>query len=420
MQNKNMEIALNKKYNQIIRRPKKYLPQSQWIAPPKTKGIKYISFLGSTGYADAARNYVRSLLEYGIFVYFESVRCFGGKPSHLLSVDDLALAICMENKHIEYDTVIIHTIPHYFHQCVDKERKLNPSVKIYGLTVWETDSVYPKWLNIIDNVKFDGLIVPSQWNKKIFEDSAKNHSLTNFPPIYSCHHVISSTHNINKKTLNKKTLYGRFRLAFLCIGTWTPRKGIAETIEAYLNAFQGQKDVTLYVKTNSGNYSKKHGLILRYRLKKILSNYENPPQIILDTELRSDDYIDALIENCDVYLSLCNSEGVGLSACSAALKEKIVIMTGYGGQTEYIQNAFWIEYKLDVVQVPTNFAEWIRPPQKWAYPDLNHAIQCLQSVHQNYQQLLKQQLFKQNRNFILKTFSYTSIAQKLASIIGWT
>ena len=46
-------------------------------------------------------------------------------------------------------------------------------------------------------------------------------------------------------------------------------------------------------------------------------------------------------------------------------------MTGYGGQTEYIQKACWIDFKLDIVQVPADFAEWVRPPQRWAYPNLN-------------------------------------------------
>ena len=409
-----MQNALNDKYHEIIQKPHKYPIESKWIAPTDSHGIKYISFLGSTGYADAAKNYIRSLVELGIYVSFEPLRCHGGKSGDLLSADDLVLAICLNNSHIQYDTVIIHAVPHYWKDIADKERAINSSVKIFGLTVWETDRVYPKWLNIINNINLDGLIVPSNWNKKIFEDSAKTQALIQFPPVHACHHVIID--RPVAPNLIRTQLYGdNIKVAFLCIGTWTPRKGISETVEAYLQAFEGQSDVILYLKTNSGSYSKQDGLALKQRLIKIMNNYKNPPQIILDTELRSDDYIEALTEHCDVYLSLCNSEGVGLGACSAALKGKIIVMTGYGGQTEYIQNACWIEYKLGIVQVPPNFAEWIRPPQRWAYPNLNHAIQSLQNVHENLKSYKREAMA--NRDSILNNFSYSAIGRKLISII---
>ena len=96
-----MQKALNDKFNQIVLKPQKYPVESQWIAPPESRGVKYISFLGSTGYADAAKNYIRSLVELGIYVYFEPIRCFGGKSGDLLSEDDLVLAICLGNKHIK-------------------------------------------------------------------------------------------------------------------------------------------------------------------------------------------------------------------------------------------------------------------------------------------------------------------------------
>lgn len=88
-----MQLALSELYLQIAQKPHKYPIESQWIAPPKSRGIKYISFLGSTGYADAAKNYIRSLVELGIYVYFEPVRCFGGKSADLLTEDDLVLTI---------------------------------------------------------------------------------------------------------------------------------------------------------------------------------------------------------------------------------------------------------------------------------------------------------------------------------------
>ena len=249
-----MQLALNDLYSKIVNKPDKYPEMLKWIAPPKSRGVKYISFLGSTGYADAAKNYIRSLVELGIYVYFEPVRCFGGNSADLLTEDDLVLAICMNNKHIEYDEVIIHSVPHYWPDLTLKERSHHSSVKVYGLTVWETDRVYPKWMNIINNAHLNGVIVPSNWNKTIFEETARSMSLHHFPPVYSCHHVIVD-HNRQQPKWTKDSLYShKIRVAFLCIGTWTPRKGISETVEAYLSAYEGHNDVILYLKTNSGSY----------------------------------------------------------------------------------------------------------------------------------------------------------------------
>ena len=117
-----------------------------------------------------------------------------------------------------------------------------------------------------------------------------------------------------------------------------------------------------------------------------------------------------------MYLSLCNSEGVGLGACQTALKGKIIVMTGYGGQTEYIKVASWIRYNLDIVKVPATFVEWIRPPQRWGYPCLNHAVACLQHIYDNLPKYLDSA--KQNRPFITNKFSYVARGSVLKDILG--
>jgi glycosyltransferase involved in cell wall biosynthesis len=156
--------------------------------------------------------------------------------------------------------------------------------------------------------------------------------------------------------------------------------------------------------------------MLSKRLQKIYQQYQKAPKIILDTSLRSDEYINDLVTNCDVYLSLCNSEGVGLGACQAGLKGKIVVMTGYGGQIEYIKDACWVKYRLDVVKVPHGFVEWIQPPQRWAYPDLEHAVRYLQEIYADKTRYLVSS--KQNIDYINQKFSYKNQGQILNQILG--
>ncbi len=416
-----MEVALISKYKDISHNPQKYPRESKWIAPRNTsvKGIKYISFLGSTGYAEAAKGYIRSLAESGFYVLVEPVKYCSEQESEILSKDDYVLSVCLHNTHIEYDSVIIHSLPTNWMKYSLIERAKNPSVKIYGLTVWETDMICPTWLNLIIQAGLNGLIVPSDWNRQTFIESSKANLINNFPPVFVCHHAITDRQQREARlSLKREHMYGHnIKVAFLCIGTWTPRKGIEETIRTYLESFKGHNDVVLYLKTTTGTgkYADEDSAELRQKLDRLLTSYPNPPKIILDTKLRSDDYIDDLVKNCDVYVSMCNSEGVGLGACQAALNGKIVIMTGYGGQKEYISQGHWINYKLDIVNVPENFVKWIRPPQRWGYPDLQHAIQCLQEVYNNMPNYVK--LSQQNREFILQKYSYLACGQQFKSIL---
>jgi glycosyltransferase involved in cell wall biosynthesis len=413
-----MEKALSNKYDEIINNSHKYTIENTWIANSHAiVGIKYICYLGSTGYADASKGYIRGLVENGVKVYVEPIRYCDEKSNQTLTADDNLLAVCLHNKNIKYNSVIIHSIPNEWKTIVERERSINPNVKIYGLTVWETDRVDPGWMSMIRSVSLDGLIVPSHWNQQIFIKTAKKLKLSKFPPVHVCHHSITDRIESSLDTsLDRNKLYGtNIKLALLCIGTWTCRKGIDESIHAYLRAFKNRHDVVLYLKTSCGSYNDVNSHKLEKKLHNIRQKYEQPPKIILDTQLRSDDYINTLIKYSDIYLSLCNSEGVGLGACQSALKGKIIVMTGFGGQTEYIEESNWVNYQLDVVNVTHNFAEWINPPQQWAYPSIQHAVKILQNIDHNKDIYLQKSNI--NREFILNKFSYKQIGQKMKNIV---
>jgi glycosyltransferase involved in cell wall biosynthesis len=413
-----MKIVLNTIYAQIKSTPQKYPKESKWIAPQGATGVKYVCYLGSTGYADAAKGYIRSLVESGVYVHIDPLRYCDEKSSDTITNDDLVLATCLNNSHIKCDTVIIHSIPNEWKSVVKAERKRNPSVRIYGLTVWETDRVDPTWMDLIMDCNLTGLIVPSQWNCQTFINTAHSLKLDKFPPVYTCHHAITDyTKQKRCQILDRTAIYGpNVRLALLCIGTWTHRKGVEESVRAYLSAFKGKQDVVLYLKTSDGAYTVANSDRLKTRLKTICDQYQNTPRIILDTTLRPDDFIDNLVTHCDVYLSLCNSEGVGLGACQAALKGKIIVMTGFGGQTEYVKEGCWINYKLNAVNVPTNFVEWIKPPQRWGYPSIDHAIKKLHDIYANKDTYCEKS--KQNRVHLLNNFSYVAQGNKLKIIFA--
>ena len=415
-----MELALNYRFHEISNNPDRYR-ESKWMAPRNkhVKGIRYYSFVGSNGYAIAGKGYIMSLVKAGIYVHLKPIKFFLETDSATLSEDDSVLAVCMNNDSITYDTVIIHSVPSFWNKIVSMERMENPNVKIYGLTVWETDRVHPPWLDLIVQNSVNGLLVPSDWNRQIFQKSVQDNRVKGFPPVYVCHHAITDPPSLkNGSRHSREQLYGRAKIAFLCIGSWTARKGIDETIEAYVKAFNKQTDVVLYLKTFFNVYSDENSQKLRKQLDDVLGKYSNPPRVVLNTQLISDDHINDLIVNCDVFLSLCNSEGVGLGACQSALNGKIIVMTGYGGQREYINHGYWIDFKMGVVNVPPGFASWIQSPQQWAYPDMEHAVSTLRHVYTNFESCAA--LSQKNRAHMLERFNHDEVARELQQALNGT
>jgi glycosyltransferase involved in cell wall biosynthesis len=92
----------------------------------------------------------------------------------------------------------------------------------------------------------------------------------------------------------------------------------------------------------------------------------------------------ALHERGDCYVSLCRSEGWGLGAFDAAARGKPVIMTGYGGQTEFLSedSAYRVDYRLVPVRAGF-FQHSYTPDQNWAEPDLDHASRLFRHVFEN-------------------------------------
>ena len=86
----------------------------------------------------------------------------------------------------------------------------------------------------------------------------------------------------------------------------------------------------------------------------------------------------------DCYVSLARTEGWGLGAYEAAMLGKPVVMTGYGGQLDFLDPnlANLVDYEL----VPVNEPNWsanYRADDVWAEPSIDHAASLLRDVFLN-------------------------------------
>ena len=66
------------------------------------------------------------------------------------------------------------------------------------------------------------------------------------------------------------------------------------------------------------------------------------PRIKVINGLLPQDKLDAIHDMCDCYVSFSSSEGIGLGAVEAAIRDKPVILPEYGGAPDYIKSDYMI------------------------------------------------------------------------------
>src|SRR5690606_26537154 len=94
-----------------------------------------------------------------------------------------------------------------------------------------------------------------------------------------------------------------------------------------------------------------------------------PPWRLVADEQLTEQEMHALHELGDAYVSLARAEGWGLGAFEAALRGKPVVMTGYGGQLDFLrpESAWLVDYDMVPVYEPIWSASYT-PSDSWAEP----------------------------------------------------
>jgi len=373
-------------------------------------GVKYVSLREASGYGDAARAYLLGLMRTGLPLTWTPM--VGGRrlgpfyrPFTGRGVGDPELDLLC-NKPLFYDTVILHLVPEYF--PVWKKREAEK--RVFGYTVWETDKLPAHWpplLNMLDH-----LLVPSYWNKSVFAQSGIS------VPIDVIPHLISNPPPQSEE-LPCAVLSGDY--VFYTIGTWTSRKAIWDTVRCYLNTFSNADPVTLIIKTSRRDFTTRGFRALfshtASTLHQIMRTYRSPARILLvDREINAGE-IFSLHSRGDCYISLCRSEGWGLGAFNAAALGKPVIMTGFGGQLDYLlpEYAYLVDYTLVPVEDINGRPSYCKD-QRWAEPSLSHASFLLRHVFENRE--AAKERGERLASYILATFDNKKTIDRLINVLN--
>lgn len=355
--------------------------------------ILYITQSGTSGYANAAKGYIYDLIQKKFSVKIQTVDLDDSRNVEKTEFDEYITSHNQSVGHF-YDTVIVHTTPNIWESLLSKE-KIGTNRYVIGRTVWEFDQLPVELVNCINQSRVNIVSVPTQWNKDTFEKSGVIKPIVVEPHIHvtfpyknkDLRQIISSFGEVffdgDINSIDFKQSY-----KFYTIGQFITRKGIEETIESFCKTFIRTDNVILIVKTFGKNYSNEQIEICRNKIQTIIKNHRSDaghaPIVYLKDQL-SYDVIQSLHDQCDCYIQLTRTEGFGLGIFEAYNRGKKVIVTNYGGHTEFIPKTYHglVDYELQNVTDPIFYNIHLNNTYKWAKPSITHAqtLMKLQYVH---------------------------------------
>jgi glycosyltransferase involved in cell wall biosynthesis len=157
------------------------------------------------------------------------------------------------------------------------------------------------------------------------------------------------------------------------------RKNPGAIIKAFIQAFgKSNPDILLVIKfSNSHHYPRQ-----RDAFKALAEQCQSIH--LIDGHLMKKE-VNALIYNCDCYVSLHRAEGFGLTMAEAMYFGKPTIATAYSSNTEFMNvgNSFLVKY--DLVPITEDIGLY-KTGNIWAEPDIEHAAAMMHYVFHNYQQ----------------------------------
>lgn len=104
------------------------------------------------------------------------------------------------------------------------------------------------------------------------------------------------------------------------------------------------------------------------------------PRVEVINNLLSDEEMDELHNRCDCYVNFSHSEGVGMGAVEAALRDKPVIITNYGGAPEYIKTPYTIDCELQELE---NDDFLFKKGMTWGNPNFEQLLKFMRHAYDN-------------------------------------
>jgi len=332
--------------------------------------VLYASPFDRTGYAVAARRYLRALQTVGVLPAWCGLRNtnWGYTPTPDLDTAPADQATLPRHATAEAP-LLAHCIPTSWRQL----RQLIPDRRFIGQTVWESDPIPSRWRTELSPA--EQIWVPTSWNADIFRRSGIS------VPV----HVVP--HPVETVTPRAKDIeLDPDDFAVLLVSTWDRRKRPDLAIHAFLRAFGPDEPVTLVVKTDPHVLAWTTEQAVQrntwWQVMDVVRQYPNPARVLLVTEPYDDHEMSWLVQRSQCYLSLTCVEGWGLGAFDAAVDGVPLVITGHGGQMEWLGDDHPGAVPHEIVPADHPDRTLFEEGMTWALADVDAAARMLREIYE--------------------------------------
>ena len=241
----------------------------------------------------------------------------------------------IHNEIPECERAFIFALP--INKWLERIPEIKKKVKhLHCMTVCETETVHEDYGKLFEH--FDRVAVPSEFCKRVFSRQFPN---TEF--------YVVRAHIQNKEPY-----------VFYHIGNIIDqRKNFKDILEAFVRL--NKPDTKLLIKATCSKEMK-----------------INLPNVEVINGLVSDETMDKIHRLGDCYVSFSSSEGVGMGAVEAAIRNKPVIITDYGGAPEYVKTPYTIDCELQELQ---NDDFLFKKGMQWGKPNKEQLLEFMEDAY---------------------------------------
>jgi glycosyltransferase involved in cell wall biosynthesis len=262
---------------------------------------------------------------------------------------------------------------------------------------WEDSLIPAEWAEGF-NKCLTAIFVPSTHVEKVLRNSGVN------VPIHVLRHGVEPYLLESQEDSRDASTF-----TFLNVSSGFPRKGIDLLLEAFFTEFRRSDNVRLLLKTFPNVHNQVAKELLRWK-----NTSSDPPECVhLDADISPRELLNLYREaDCLVYPS--RAEGFGLPVAEAMAQGIPVIVTNYGGVTDFCneENAFLVNF--DLVGSTSHFKV---PGALWANPRISDLKRQMRFLLQNSRSELVRNKVEKAQSLIRESFTWPSVAIDAVSVL---
>jgi glycosyltransferase involved in cell wall biosynthesis len=289
-----------------------------------------------------------------------------------------------------------------------------------GVTAGTEGSICPaEWIDKLNAMNL--VIVPSEFTKSVFEETAKQSNKVITTKIEVIPEYFDETVYTNKDA-NKLSELDSIEesFAFLSVGHWLQgqagedRKNLSGLVHCFFNTYKDKKDApALILKTSGATYSIMDRMDIEDRINQLraMFNTSKLPNVYLVHGELTDSEMNSLYNHPKVkaMVSFTKAEGFGRPLLEFSSTGKPIIAPHYSGQADFLKKDFICA--LPGAQTPIHASaqnEFLINGATWFTPDYSYAGKMMQEIQKNYKKWLE--LGKRQRYFVNSSFTKTAVA----------